>query len=169
MRLLIVIPLLLVASCGGEAPPEEKKSARLAAMEAGQFELASEVTSLSNVDQGASAINTPVGTKANMSICLSGSGRAPTELFSGEGYECSYNNYYARNGRINALLNCTRSGLQGDIAMTVDGTFEAGQIRFNRNIRTILAGDGDVLINERVTGRRTGDCAAEVTEGNKAG
>ena len=54
-------------------------------------------------------------------------------------------------------------------SMTVDGTFESGQLTYNRNIRTILASDGDVLINHRVTGRRTGDCAAEApAEGNQA-
>ncbi len=170
MRLMLVLPLLLAAGCGGDAAPEEKKSnARLAALEAGQFELSSEVTNLASVDEGAPAINTPKGTRASQSVCLSGSGRAPTELFSGEGYECSYDNYYARNGRINALLSCTRSGLQGQIAMTVDGNFEAGQMSFTRNIRTILASDGDVQITERVTARRTGDCTAgESADGNQA-
>ena len=169
MRLMLVIPLMLAAGCGGDAAPEEKKGGRLASLEAGQFELVSEVTTLSSVDDGAPAINTPVGTRATHNVCVTSSGRAPTELFSGEGYECSYNNYYVRNGRINALLSCSRAGLQGDISMTVDGTFESGQLTYNRNIRTILASDGDVLINHRVTGRRTGDCAAEApAEGNQA-
>ena len=170
MRLMLVMPLLLAAGCGGDSAPEEKKgAARLAAMEAGQYELTSEVTNLASVDDGAPAINTPAGTRATQSVCVGDSARAPTELFSGEGYECTYDNYYARNARINALLSCTRSGLQGQIAMTVDGNFEAGQMSFTRNIRTILATDGDVQIAERVTARRTGDCAPEAeAEGNQA-
>ena len=149
MRSIPIIACLLVTACGGEAEPvKEESKARLTQLEAGQFTLDSEVTNLSSVDDGAPAINTPVGTKANQSVCIGGTGRAPTELFSGEGYRCSYNNYYARNGRINAQLNCTRPGLQGEIAMTVDGEFEAGQMSFNRNIRTILAGSGDVPITE---------------------
>jgi hypothetical protein len=168
MRLMLALPLLLAAGCGGDTAPQEKKAARLATLESGQFQLSSEVTTLSSVDQGAPAINTPVGTKAEQSVCIPASGRAPTELFSGEGYDCSYNNYYARNGRINALLTCSRPGLRGEISMTVDGRFESGgQISFNRNVRTILASDGDVLINSRVTGRRTGDCAAGASADGK--
>jgi len=170
MRLMLVIPLLLAAGCGGDTDGGEKaKATRLASLEPGQYELSSEVTSFTSVDEGAPAINTPVGTRTTQSVCVGGSGRAPTELFSGEGFECSYNNYYARNGRINTLLQCRRDGLQGDIAMSVDGTFESGQLSYNRNVRTILVSDGDVLVNHRVTGRRTGDCAPETAaEGNQA-
>lgn len=167
MRLMLIIPLILAAGCS-ETAPEEKKASRLAILEPGQYELSSEVTRLTNVDDGAAAINTPVGTRATQSVCVGADGRAATDLFSGEGYACSYDNYYVRNGRINALLSCTRDGLQGQISMTVDGTFEAGQLSYDRNVRTILATDGDVLIDHRVTGRRTGDCAAAAADGNQA-
>ena len=168
MRMRLVVPLLIVAGCGGEAATEEKK-ARLASLDPGQYELSSEVTRLTNVDEGEAALDTPVGTRATGSVCVGSSGRVPTELFSGEGYECSYNNYYVRNGRINALLSCTREGLQGDIAMTVDGSFESGQLSYDRNIRTILASDGDVLVDHRVSGRRTGECAPQAdAQGNSA-
>ena len=67
------------------------------------------------------------------------------------------------------MLSCTREGLQGDIAMTVDGSFESGQLSYDRNIRTILASDGDVLVDHRVSGRRTGECAPQAdAQGNSA-
>lgn len=166
MRLMLIIPLMLVAGCG-ETAPEETKASRLASVEPGQYELSSEVTRLTNVDDGEAAINTPVGTRETQSVCIGASGQAPTEAFSGEGYSCTYNNYYVRNGRINALLSCTRDGLQGEISMTVDGTFESGQLSYTRNVRTILASSGDVQIDHRVTGRRTGDCAPDAAaDGN---
>ena len=160
MRALLMIPLLLAAGCG-ESATEEKKASRAASVEAGQWELTSEVTGLTSADSGAPAINTPVGTRATQSVCISGEGRAPAELFSGEGYACTFNNYYFRNGRINTMMSCTRDGLQGNIAMSIDGTFETGELSFTRDIRTSLATDGDVVINERVTGRRTGECVAD--------
>ena len=160
MRILLSIPLLLAAGCG-ESASEPAKAARLASLESGQWELTSEVTSLASQDDGEPAIATPVGTRATESVCVGGSGRVPTELFSGAGYDCSYDNYYLRNGRINTLLSCTRDGLQGNIAMTIDGSFETGQFSYTRNVRTILATDGDVLVGQRVTGRRSGDCTPE--------
>jgi hypothetical protein len=168
MRMMLIVPLLIVAGCGGEAATEEKK-ARLASLDPGQYELSSEVTNLASVDEGDPAIDTPAGTRASQSVCVRAGHQAPTLLFSGEGYQCRYDNYYVRNGRINALLSCTREGLQGDIAMTVDGTFESGQLAYTRKVRTILASDGDVLVDYRVTGRRTGECAPEAaTEANQA-
>jgi hypothetical protein len=156
MRKLALIALLLAAGCG-ESEPEQKKSTRLAALEPGQWELSSEVTSVDPQDNGEPAIDTPVGTRAAYSVCV-GEGEAPTELFSGEGDTCTYDNYYLRNGRVNLQLTCTREGLPGSLVMSVDGTFETGQLSYNRNVRTILTTDGDALINHRVTGRRTGDC-----------
>jgi hypothetical protein len=162
MRAWLLIPLLLASGCGSSGP-EEKKAARAASLEAGQYALESEVATLASQDEGAPAINTPAGTRASQNVCVGGSGRVPTELLSGEGYDCTYDNYYFRNGRINVLLSCTREGLQGNISMSVDGTFEAGQLSYDRKVRTILASDGDVQIDLSVTGRRTGDCTE--TEG----
>jgi hypothetical protein len=156
MRKLALIALLFAAGCG-ESEPEAKKSTRLAAFEPGQWELSSEVTMLDSQDNGAPAIDTPVGTRATHSVCV-GAGEATPDLFAGEGYDCTYTNYYLRNGRANVQLNCRREGLQGEIVMTANGEFGSSELSYERNVRTILSTDGDVLVNYRVTGRRTGDC-----------
>jgi hypothetical protein len=157
MRALALLPLLFVAACG-DGGTENKAAPVAAAPSPGQWELTSQVTNFRKADQGAARINTPVGTRATQSLCVAAGGQLPTEMFSGEGYRCSYGTYYARNGRANVTINCHREGLTGDIPMTVDGTFTADSITLHRNVRTALVGEGDVEIDAEITGRRTGAC-----------
>jgi hypothetical protein len=165
MRALALIALLAVASCGDD-PAQNKAAPAVASPSPGQWELTSQVTRFVKADQGAARIDTPVGTRATQSLCVAPGARMPSELFSGEGFTCSYATYYVRNGHASATLNCRRAGLSGDIPMTVDGTFEADRISLHRNLRTVLAGDGDVQIEADVTGRRTGACTpAAASEG----
>lgn len=169
MRAAFLIPVLVVAACGGGGG-EQKNAARPKApsLAAGQWELTSEVTALDSLDQGSPRIDTPVGTRATESVCV-GAGRPPTAFFAGEGYRCSYDNYYVRGGRANVTMRCSREGLSGQIAIMADGRFEADSIEYDREIRTVLSTDGDVRVAARVTGRRTGACAAEAEAGNSAG
>jgi hypothetical protein len=153
-------PLLLVA-CGEGAAPTEETAAAVNGLQAGQWEVTSEVSGFRQADEGQPKIDTPVGTTASASLCVGEETRPPTEIFSGEGYSCQYGNFYMRNGRINITLNCTREGLSGNIGMTVDGRFQADSFEADRNIRTTLVTDGDVVIDAALTGRRTGDCPAE--------
>jgi hypothetical protein len=165
MRALAMLPLLFVASCGDGAA-ENKAASAAAAPSPGQWELTSQVTRFRKADQGRARIDTPVGTRATQSLCVAAGGRLPTEMFSGDGFTCTYGNYYVRNGRANVTVNCRREGLTGEIPMTVDGTFEADSIALHRNLRTVLSGDGDVEIDADVTGRRTGACTpAAASEG----
>ena len=159
MRWIACIPLLIVAACGGEGGTAEKNTTqtKAASVAAGQWELISEVTAFNTVGGGSPQINTPVGTRTTENVCV-GEGRPPASLFSGEGYECRYDNYYGRRGRMNATLLCSHEGLVGDIPVTADGQFAADTLEYTRDIRTSLAGEGDVQITARVTGRRTGEC-----------
>lgn len=161
MRALALIAVVFVAGCG-EAPVENKVE-RAAAIAPGQWELTSEVTGFRQADQGRPGINTPVGTRATASICVGAGSQLPTAFFAGEGYRCAYGtgSYYVHGGRINLTMACTREGLTGNIAMSVEGTFQANSAEFRRNVRTILVSDGDVEIDSRVTGRRTGDCTPD--------
>ena len=168
MRALALIPLLAAAACGGggEAEKEEAK-AKAATIAAGQWELTSEVTAFQNVDGGTPQIDAPVGTRTTETVCV-GEGRPPSELFSGEGYRCSYDNYYVRNGRLSVTLLCRREDLSGSIPMTTDGRFEEDTLEYSRDVRTALSGPGDVQITASVTGRRTGDCPPEAADGNQS-
>lgn len=161
MRALVLIAIVCVAGCDGA--PAENKVERAAALAPGQWELASEVTGFRQADQGQPRINTPVGTRATASVCIGAGSQLPTAFFAGEGYRCAYGtgSYYVHGGRINLTMACTRDGLTGNIAMSVEGTFQANSAEFRRTVRTILVSDGDVEIESRVTGRRTGDCTPD--------
>ena len=166
MRALALIGLLALASCGDDAA-ENKAAPAATTLSPGQWELASQVTSFTKTDQGAPRINTPVGTRATQSLCIAPGDRLPTALFSGDDYDCTYGNYYVRNGIANATLTCQRHGLSGNVLMTVSGSFGADNVRLHRSLRSILTTDGDVLIEADVTGHRTGACtpAAPSTAG----
>jgi hypothetical protein len=166
MRKIGLVSLLLVAGCGGEAVQNEAAPAA-ERIQAGQWELTSEVTMLQTLDQGTPKIDTPVGTRATETVCV-GSGQAPTDLFSGVDYRCNYDSYYARNGRINVTMQCARDGLSGGVPMTASGTFTQDSLQYDRELSTVLSTDGDVRIAARVTGRRTGQCAPETEGGNQS-
>lgn len=161
MRALALIAVLsmpaLVAACG-EAPAENKAAPAAAALATGQWELTTEVTRFHQADNGTPKINTPQGTRTTASVCVGAGEQAPAEFFAGPDFTCTYPTYYARNGRINTTLNCRREGLSGDIPMTISGSFTADSVDYTRNTRSVLTSDGDVEIDARVTGRRTGDC-----------
>ena len=165
MRALALIPLLAVASCGDQTA--ENKAGAIAALPSpGQWELTSQVTRFVKADQGTPKIDTPVGTRATQSVCVEAGHQLPTAFLSGENFICGYSTYYVRSGRANATLNCRREGLSGEIPMTVNGTFQAETITLHRSLRTVLAGDGDVLIDSDISGRRTGACTpAPANEG----
>lgn len=166
MRWMACTSLIVLAACGGGAGEENKAATKAASLAPGQWELTSEVTAFSKIDQGATPqINTPVGTRATESVCVS-EGRPPAALFAGAGYDCRYDIYYARNGRLNTTMICRREGLSGSIATSADGNFGTDTIEYTRDMRTSLSGDGDVQIAARVTGRRTGECTPEV-DGNQ--
>jgi hypothetical protein len=167
MRWIACTTLLMVAACGG-ATEQNNAATKAATLVAGQWELTSEVTAFNKADPGTPQIITTVGTRATESVCAPAD-RPPAELFGGPDYDCRYNNYYARNGRLNVTLMCGREGLQGNISVTASGDFETDSLDFERDVSTSLAGEGDVRITSRVTGRRTGDCTPEAPEGNGNG
>lgn len=168
-----LVPLLFVTACGsGEAETNEAEpiAAAPSTIDAGLWELASEVTRFRATDEGRPRIDTPVGTRATNSVCVGADTRPATAFFAGEGYVCNYGAYYVRNGRVNVTLSCAREGLSGTIPISVEGRLSEAGVEFTRTIRTMLATDGDVEIAATVTGRRTGDCtpAPDETDGNSA-
>jgi hypothetical protein len=162
MRALIIIPLCLAAACSEEkAPPKAEVAA--ATLQAGKWEVTTDVTSMRSMDAGSPAIRAKVGDKSTSEICLGEADRAkpPPALFAGEADECQYRNSYLRNGRVNASLGCRRDGLSGDIMKSVDGTFTATGFDVTVDTTSYLVADGDVQIAAKVTGRRTGDCTPD--------
>ncbi len=165
MRHLVLVPLAALAACSGGSEPQKQESeaAPVEQMSAGQWEMTTEVTKLTQRDQGAPALKMPQGSKTSRSVCI-GEGEVkqpPAGLFVPEELECTYRDSYISGGRVNATLACSREGLRGNIGTIVNGSFTADTIEATATTETSLSGDGDVRIDAKLTGRRTGDCTPE--------
>ncbi len=162
MRGLIVIPLCLAAACSGGG--EEKKAEKAAdVMQAGQWEISSEVSDFRSTDKATPALKATAGDKSAAPACIEAGkeDEPPAEMFAGTGYECDYKDRYISGSRINLSLECEREALEGKVMVQVQGTYKADSFEGTSTATSFLPGDGDFLMNSRISGRRTGPtCAA---------
>ena len=169
MRFVAVAPLLVLAACSeGTAPTkQDAESPRAEQLSAGQWEMTTEVTKLTQRDKGAPAIKTPAGSRTTVSSCVAEADvkKPQPALFASEGSECSYRDFYMSGGRFNATLACSRSGLGGTLATIVNGSFTATTFEGDATTETSFSGEGDVRVDAKLTGRRTGDCSAAPAKG----
>ena len=171
MRCLIIVPLCLAAACSGGGG-EEKKTEEAAAttMQAGQWEISSEVTAFRSTDKATPALKAAVGDKATAPACIEAGkeGKPPAAMFAGAGYECDYKDSYIRSGRITATLDCERDALEGKIFMTVQGNYKGDSFEGTSDATSYLSGEGDFAMSSKISGRRTGPtCAAPAEEEEK--
>lgn len=162
MRAFILITLA-TAACS-EAPPAAKtEEAPAAAPAAGQWELTREITRFQKMDTGVPKIPGKVGDKATLLVCLAAANAEtpPPELLTGlDDANCTQDSLYLARGRVRASYACSPKGLGGKMYLSSDGTFTADTLTLTLDRATQLPTDGDVKIDEALTGRRTGDCAA---------
>ena len=167
MRALIIVPLCLAAACSGGGGEENKAEEAAAAMQAGQWEVSTEVTNFRSTDKATPALKAAIGDKATAAACIEAGkeDKPPAEMFAGAGYKCDYKDRYMRSGRINVSLDCERDALEGHIMMTVEGTYTGDSFQGTANANSFLSGEGDFAMNTKVSGRRTGPtCAAPVED-----
>ena len=171
MRFWIIAPLCLAAACSGGGGEENKVEEAAATMQAGQWEVSSEVTAFRSTDKATPALKAAVGDKASAPACIEAGkeGKPPAEMFAGAGYECDYKDKYIRGGRITATLDCERDALEGHIFMTVQGNYKGDSFEGTSSATSYLSGDGDFAMDSKISGRRTGPaCAAPAEEDAKA-
>jgi hypothetical protein len=171
MRAWIIVPLCLAAACSDGASDEKKGEEAAATMQAGQWQIDSEVTAFRSTDKATPALKAAVGDKATAAACIEAGkeGKPPAEMFAGAGYECDYKDHYMRSGRINISLQCERDALEGKIMMTVEGSYKGDSFEGVANANSLLSGDGDFAMSTKLAGRRTGPtCAAPAADGGKA-
>ena len=163
MRATLLLPFLILAACSESSQaPEKAEPAAAEHIKAGQWEMAIEVTKVTQRDKGAPALKMPVGTKLVTSSCVTEAEvkQPPAGLFVPEGFKCEKRDTYVRGGRINLTLECTRDGLSGDIPIVINGNYTAEGIEATSTAETRLTGDGDVMMESKLAGRRTGACSA---------
>ncbi|HEX8533708.1 MAG TPA: DUF3617 family protein [Allosphingosinicella sp.] len=164
MRAFALVPLLLAAACsGGSEAPKQEETAAAQKLDAGQWELTTEVTKFAKADQGKPKIDTPEGTKETRTVCVEEADAAKPQpaMFGGEKDECTYGDFYMSDGRLSATVNCNRPGLSGNVATRADVDFKAKSLEGTLSTTTYLTTDGDVQISRKLTGRHTGQCTAE--------
>lgn len=156
MRYLGFVPLAALAACGGGAG-NDTKAAAPDTIRAGLYEVTAEATQFRQADQGEAALNMAVGTREVRSVCIGDT--TPADLFAAEGLTCrSGTSDYIRSGTISSTYRCTVEGHSGEAALAVSGSFTEDGFEATRNLRTAFSGDGDIVADARLTGRRTGDC-----------
>ena len=82
-------------------------------------------------------------------------------LAGSDAYQCKTGAMYVSGGTLGGTLECTRRGVSGMINMNVDGAYKADSLEATHKITTYLPGPGDVVVDSKLTARRTGECVAE--------
>jgi len=164
MRALLLLSLIALAACSeGAEQPKQKAAPAAQQLSAGQWEVTSEVTGFKEADAGPPAIRAKAGDKTTSTACIAeGEGKQPPPaLFMGDkSGTCDYRNSYFSNGRMNASISCKRPGLAGDVLTSLDGKYTADSFEGTLDTTTYLSTSGDVAIQSKVSGRRTGACTA---------
>lgn len=169
MRGLIIIPLCLAAACSGGGQENKASEAVADAMQAGQWEISSEVTDFRSADKATPALKAAAGDKSAAPACIEAGkeDKPPPEMFAGLGYECDYRDRYISGNRINLSLECEREALEGKVMVSVQGTYAGESFEGTATATSFLPGDGDFVMNSKISGRRTGPACAAPADGAK--
>lgn len=154
--------VLALAGCGdggnaGEAGTDE---APPAALTPGEYEVSSEIITLTSTDKTTPATKLKQGETAVVKACVAKDGTPDAALFAEEGDKCEATSSYVSNGRMSVQLKCLRDGLQGQVMPTFDGKYTLDGFSGDTQGLTYFVADGDYRYTAKVTARRTGDCPA---------
>lgn len=152
----ILAAFALVAACSGEAPPPAPVVP--ATLVPGEWEVTATVADLAATEKSAPALAAEPGSATTTRACIAADRPPPPELFAAKGDECALQNPYARNGRLNLQLDCTRAGA-GKVMGDITGSFTADSMKGSIATTTYFAGPGDYRLRQDFTGRRVGECS----------
>lgn len=155
---------LALAACGG-GKKEEAVEEVPATLAAGLYEVSAEVTALASTDNTTPGTELKQGDKPVTKACVAADGKPePALLAENEDDKCEIKNSYIRNGRMSAQMSCSREGHPGYIMPAMMGSYSADGFEGEISTLTYFTGDGDYRMTRKVTGKRIGDCPAEVPE-----
>jgi hypothetical protein len=172
LRKLLLVPLFLLAACGDPAAEQAARDKAAAAEAAkklqltpGQWESTLEVTKVTAQDKAPKpAFAVKAGDKSTSTSCVTktqAKDPPPALLAGSNAYQCKTGAMYMSGGTLGGTLECTRRGVSGMINMNVDGAYKADSLEATHKITTYLPGPGDVVVDSKLTARRTGECVAE--------
>jgi outer membrane murein-binding lipoprotein Lpp len=170
MRGLIIGASCLIAAGCSDGGQVNQAAEAADALQAGQWQISSEVSDFRSTDKATPALKAAAGDKAEAPACIEAGkeDKPPAEMFAGVGYKCDYKDRYISGGRINLSLECDREALEGKVMVSVQGTYKADSFEGTATATSFLPGDGDFVMNSKISGRRTApSCAAPPAEGSK--
>ncbi len=155
-----LLPVLLLAACGEDAPPPP---AAPAALQPGLYEVRSEVTGIRAMDDGTPNPILKQGQTATTRVCIAGATATgmPAPALAGLAAQgCQSSGVLFPAGRIAGQLQCRPPKLGGEMNISLNGTHGATDYRLEGDAATVLPTPGDITATLRVAGRRVGDCPA---------
>ena len=154
----------LLAGCGEEAPVKNETEAATS-LQPGQYQAQWKVASLRIVDKNkTAATNLKQDAAGTTTACVAAQNAIDPALFAEDGDTCTIGNPYARNGRLQMDLTCTRKGQEGQVRQSVSGTFTADTIDAEVSTTTYLSGYGDYAMTRTFTAKRLGECPPAATK-----
>lgn len=157
MRILIAVPLLLLAACSEEAKVD-KRAGEARQLQAGEYEVTAKVASLVSTDKSAPATKLKVGDTTIMRGCVGADGVPAPALFADPGDQCKIDNSYVSGAILNIAVKCTRTAPPGNVSAAVDGSFTADGFTAKVTTDTSFYGDGDYKLVRDLTAKRVGVC-----------
>ena len=169
MRKLALASLAVLAACSEGGDPAEKKESAQAAlkMQPGQWETTVEVTEMTMADKSMPSIKG--GQKTTVSSCVTAEqvDKPGAAVFGASKGDCSYDNFYMSNGRLNASMSCKQAGMPGTVNSSIDGRYSADS--FEADVTTSsYTGTADFKMAAKVTGKRVA-ATCTPTDEQKAG
>lgn len=161
MRILIILPLLLLAACGEDAPQVDNRASEAKQLKAGEYEVTAKVTSLSSTDKSTPATKLKIGDTTTVRGCVAADGTPDPKLFVDAGDVCKINSSYTSGAILNMQLSCTRKSNPGYVTSAVDGHFTADAFTATVTTGTMFSGTGDYAMGRELTGKWVGVCPAK--------
>lgn len=161
MRILAIVAMGMLATCSSEAPPAEAPAETAKALTPGEYEVSGKIETLRSTDGATPATNAKLGDPPVLArACIAADGVMEPMMFGEAGDECRSDNAYARNGKLNLQLSCTREGAPGQVMQTINGSFTSESFVAEVTTGTYFTGPGDYSMKRTLAGKRVGDCAA---------
>lgn len=161
MRILAIVAIGLLTSCSSEAPPAEAAAETAKALTPGEYEVSGKIETLRSTDGGTPVTKAKLGDPPVLArACVASDGTMEPMMFGEAGDECKAENAYARDGRLNLQLSCTRQGAPGQVLQTISGSFTSEGFLAEATTGTYFTGLGDYSMKRTLTGKRVGDCPA---------
>jgi hypothetical protein len=161
MRILAIVTMGLLAACSSEAPPTEAPAETAKALTSGEYEVSGKIETLRSTDGTTPATKAKLGDPPVLArACVAADGTMEPMMFGEPGDKCKAENAYARNGRLNLQLSCTREGAPGQVMQTINGSFTSESFVAEVTTGTYFSGSGDYSMKRTLAGKRVGECPA---------